>query len=231
MLLVLGVRAVLERRFQQQLAVIRQKQLLENERARIARDLHDELGAGLTQLGHAGHHGLAAHSPEELRHSLVEVSRQARTLAVQVDAIVWTVNPKNDSLPQVAGYLTQFGQEFFRPLSMRLRVDRSEPIPDVPVTPEFRHHVLMLVKEAFNNAAKHSEATEVWLRIACEAGTFRVEIADNGRGFDPSAAAEGDGLRNLRTRAQELNGKLEILSGSGKGTTFRLVVPVSPASR
>lgn len=225
-LLTASARAVAIRRFRRQMAVMRQKQAVESERARIARDLHDDLGAALTHLSQLGHFGSAAESREELRSALMKVSRKARNLAVQMDAIVWTVNPKNDSLPHLAEYLSYAGLEFFRELPIRFRVDRPPELAAVQVSPDARHHILMVTKEAFANAASHSGGTEVWLRMGFDGEQFRLEIADNGRGMKVNERLPGNGLRNMRTRAREMGGELMIISDPGSGTRVIVRTPL-----
>ena len=139
---------------------------LEAERARIAQDLHDDLGATLTEIRFLG----AVKSrdslmPETTRNQLREISEKSRQLVSSLDEIVWAVNPANDSLPSLASYLRHVAEEFFRTTEIRYRLDVDQSLPAVALTSEMRHNLYLVVREALNNIAKHSRATEAWLRI------------------------------------------------------------------
>jgi signal transduction histidine kinase/ligand-binding sensor domain-containing protein len=225
-----SVRYWSHRRVKRKLERLEQQQALERERARIARDLHDDLGASLTQVGlmleEVRERPLSA---EELRaHSENLVSR-VRTLARDLDAVVWTVNPRNDSLHELVAYLSQFFLECFRLTPIRPRLEVADEFPDQPISPEARHHLFLAAKEAINNVIKHSGATEVRLTMAAVDGVFEVKLADNGRGFavGPAAASNRQGLRNLRARIEELGAKLTILSEVGGGTSVAIAIPLA----
>jgi signal transduction histidine kinase len=105
----------------------------------------------------------------------------------------------------------------------------AEALPPALLTAQTRHDLFLAVKEALNNAAKHSGATEVWLRIRSEANELLVAVEDNGRGFDPAATnAPGNGLDNMRARLQAAGGRTEIVSRPGQGTMVRFRLPLPP---
>jgi signal transduction histidine kinase len=232
--LAFSVRHWSQRRLRLKLERLEQQQALEKERARIARDLHDDLGASLTQIGLAAEMGRRESlTLDEVKQQSAQLASRVRSLARELDAIVWTVNPRNDSLDKLASYLCQFSQEFCRGSSMRCRLDVAENIPPLPVTPEVRHDLYLVTKEALNNAIKHSGATEVWLRVRVVNGSFEIKIEDNGSGFTPEAMVNSDrnGLRNMRSRIEELGGEFQIRSAMGAGTTVELRIPVSSKTR
>jgi len=225
-----SVRYWSQRRLRLKLERLERQQALERERARIARDLHDDLGASLTQIGLAAEMGRRdSLTPDEMKQHSAQVASRVRSLARELDAIVWTVNPRNDSLDKLASYLCQFSQEFFRHAPVRCRLDVAEDIPALPVTPEIRHDLYLVTKEAMNNVLKHSGATEVWLRLRMNDGAFEVTIEDNGRGFSPEAMSDSErnGLRNMRSRVEELHGRFTIRSAPGSGTTLELRLPLA----
>jgi signal transduction histidine kinase len=197
------------------------KEHAERERRRIAQDLHDDLGSGLTEIMSLG--DLAeqeCRSPEELKSRLADITRKTRELVGAVDEIVWTANPVNDVIPKLAGYLCDHAERFLRAKGIRCRLDVAEGLPELQVNAKVRHHILMAVKEALNNAVKHSGATEVWLRVRCDADELHLVVEDNGAGFDPATVSRGNGLTNLRTRLEELGGRTEIHSQPGQGTNI-----------
>ena len=202
---------------------------LERERSRIARDLHDDLGAGLTQvtlLGElAGDHGAPA---AEQRTHLDALKARTRQLSRSLDEIVWAVNPRCDSLPALATYLTQFAREFFVAGRPRLRLDIPVDLPPVPLAVDVRHHLFLATKEAFNNVAKHAHASEVNLRLRLEEDRLTITVSDNGGGFDPQHGTPGrSGLANLRQRLTDIGGRCVVTTAPGAGTRieFRLRLP------
>jgi signal transduction histidine kinase len=147
------------------------------------------------------------------------MTRQGRQLAIALDETVWTVNPRNDTLLNLTGYISNHAQEFFRYSGIKCNLDVASDLPNMVVNAQIRHNLFLAVKEAFNNVAKHSGARQVRLRIHCAATALRISIEDNGRGFDLGAAGGGEGLTNMRERLQAAKGTAEFLSQIGQGTT------------
>jgi signal transduction histidine kinase len=201
---------------------------LEEERTRIARDLHDDLGATLTQIRFlSALESRDALVPETNRVRMSQVSEKSRAMVTSLDEIVWAVNPANDSLPSLATYLCQFAEEFLRATPIRCRLDVDESLPKTPLTSELRHNVFLVVREALNNIAKHSEATEVWLRIQFRPQLLRISIEDNGRGFlYLTSSAMGEGLANMRRRLEKIGGRFECETQPGSGTICRIELPL-----
>jgi len=206
---------------------------LEAERTRIARDLHDDLGATLTQIRLlSALESRDTQVPETTRARLGQVTEKSREMVASLDEIVWAVNPANDSLPNLATYLCQFAEEFFRPSAIRCRLDVDDALPPVALTSEVRHHLYLAVREALNNIAKHSQATEVWLRIQSRDHGLAIALEDNGRGFAHlSAATAGDGLANMRRRLEHIGGRFECQTQPGAGTICRIWLPLDDGLR
>ncbi len=225
----LSVRYWSHRRLRWKLDRLEQQQALEKERARIARDLHDDLGVSLTQIALLAEMSAAPSvPPERLKKNLTQVVTGARNLVRELDGILWTVNPKNDSLDKLASYLCQFAQQFFRLTPICCRFDVAEGIPAYPLTPEVRHDLFLIVKEALNNVVKHSGAREVWLRLRVEKEVFEVRIEDNGRGLSSATMQNSDrnGMRNMRTRIEGLGGTFEAQGEAERGTRIRVSFPL-----
>lgn len=223
-------------RLKARLQRLEREHALEQERSRIARDLHDELGGSVTQIGMLADR-LNRHAAEsELKGELRQLAWRTRGLAGELESIVWTVSPKNNNWNQLAAFMAQYARRFFRGTPIECSVEGMEGIPAQPLAPEAQHHVLAVVKEALNNVLKHSGATSVKLSPGFEGGVFSVRIRDNGRGFDPSSPshAERNGLANMRVRAAETGGTLTIESERGKGSEVILRIPegaLPPAAR
>ncbi|MDB6024778.1 MAG: hypothetical protein JWM68_1001 [Verrucomicrobiales bacterium] len=208
--------------------VLRQQQALDRERARIAQDIHDELGANLTSIGLMADMGARHKSdPVAVARELDQISETARESVAAMDAIVWALNPRNDSVDNFANYVAQFTRDFFRPTELRTRLELPANLPSHPLAMETRHQLLLIVKECFNNVVRHAKATEVYLELACDDSQLRLTIADDGRGLFGKAEGEGhDGLANLRERIERLGGTLAIQSKKGKGTRLDFTVPL-----
>ena len=202
---------------------------LEAERTRIAQDLHDELGATLTEIRFLG----AVKSrdslvPETTRSQLKEVSEKSHLMISSLDEIVWAVNPANDSLPNLANYLCHVAEEFFRATEMRCRLDVDQMLPPVTLISEVRHNLYLVVREALNNIVKHSNATEAWLRIHWKDQALHIIVEDNGSGFvTQDGKLSGNGLSNMSHRLQKIGGKFQCETRSGQGTNCRIYLPLA----
>lgn len=221
-------RIVVTRRMRHRLALLEQQRALEQERSRISQDLHDDLGTSLTEINLLS--SLAASpssSPEDVRASLGDISEKSLELVKALDEIVWAVNPKNDSLPNLANYLCLFAKEFLRPTPIQCRLDVAPGLPNLPLNAEQRHSLFLVTKEALANAAKHSAATELVLRISFADSAVVLIVEDNGGGFDPAALKrDRNGLKNIGSRMRQLGGRAEVRSQPGQGTRVELVLPV-----
>jgi signal transduction histidine kinase/ligand-binding sensor domain-containing protein len=193
----------------------------ERERRRIARDLHDELGSGLTEIMLLGDLGSQEGVPsEEARGTTRNIAQKTRQLAAALDEIVWTTNPRNDAMPNLTGYLCDYAQRFLGTTPVRCRLDVSGIPVDARLDATARHNLFLAYKEALRNAARHSGAGEVWVRMRCDPERLRIMVEDDGRGFDgANLSGHGNGLQNMRERLEAAGGRMEINSRPEKGTT------------
>jgi ligand-binding sensor domain-containing protein/signal transduction histidine kinase len=223
------VRSAAVRRLRGKLHLLEEKHAVEKERTRIAQDIHDELGASLTRIALLTELGQKhREQPQEVFSDLGKISLTAREAVRAMDAIVWAVNPRNDSLDHFANYVSQFAEEFFRLTPIRCRLDVPADLPEHPLSTEARHQLFLAVKESFNNVVRHSGAGEVWLRLRCEEGQFRVLIEDNGCGLPAGGPGAGhDGLANIRSRVERLGGRVGVESQPGRGIRIELKLPLS----
>jgi ligand-binding sensor domain-containing protein/signal transduction histidine kinase len=221
------VRYVSFRRLRRHVQQLEQQTLLHKERARIAKDIHDDLGANLTQitlLSELARQDMVA--PEKAGGHLDKISSAARQVLKSMDEIVWAVNPRNDTLPHLVDYLGQFTIDFLRAPGIRCRLDLPEHPPVLNVPADIRHNLFLAVKEALNNIVKHAAAKEVRLGVNVSNGTLRVVVTDDGHGFEQTPDnAWADGLRNMRQRMGEIGGDCAIESHAGAGTTITFNVP------
>jgi signal transduction histidine kinase len=225
--LVAAVRYVSFRRLKRKLQAAEHQAAVHRERARIAKDIHDDLGASLTQIGLLG--ALAEHDlsqPGQAADHLRRISETARLAVKSLEEIVWAVNPRNDTFPHLLDYLGQFAVDYLRVAGIRCRIDFPQQPPARALPSEMRHHLFLVVKEALHNIVTHSQATEVQLHASATADALSLSVADNGRGFDRDPDdPQADGLRNMRLRVREIGGLCHIQSQPGRGTSLRLEVP------
>lgn len=226
--LAIGGGAGLARYFtRRRLRALEQQFALERERTRIARDIHDDLGANLTQIGLLSATGQEKRDqPEVVGEHFDAIASTAWELVQSLDAIVWAVNPRHDTLESLARYITRFAGDFCEHAPVRLRLDIPPQLPDAALSSEVRHNVFLAAKESLNNALSHAAATEVRIRIAAETDHFTLSIEDDGRGFTPGPNGDGDGLDNMRRRLAECGGTCEISSAAGRGTTVHFKIPL-----
>jgi len=207
--------------------------LLDRERSRIARDLHDGLGAGLTQLVLAcevARNDVTADTEHERR--LADLCDHAREIAGSIDELVWSVNSGRDTLRDFVSYTSKYVQRFLQPTPILCRLGIADTIPDLDCNLAIRRNLLLAVKEALNNAVKYSGATELRFGIQTTPRLVVVTIADNGSGFVPHLKADsGHGLKNLRERVMDVGGRCHIDSDLERGTTITFEVPLQTALR
>jgi signal transduction histidine kinase/ligand-binding sensor domain-containing protein len=240
-LVVSSVWFVARRRMRSKLERIERQQAVERERTRIAKDIHDHLGANLTRislLSQSAHGELE--NPGQAAIQLDRIYDTSRELTRSMDEIVWAVNPQHDTLDSLASYLGNFAQEYLVSINIRCRLDMPLHLPHWPITAELRHNVFLAFKEALHNVVKHSGATEASVSLTTDTGGFNLIVQDNGRGFDVVAAendwetqrlGRGNGLKNLRQRLEKIGGRCEIQSTPGTGTQIKFFVSVPAAAR
>ncbi len=229
----LGLAAALARRRERMLAQrkierLKREQAIQDERARIARDLHDDVGASLTQvalLSELADSDLSA-DPELARSHINEIFTTAKEVTRSLDEIVWAVNPAQDTLERFAAFLGTFVQNYARSAGLKGRLDIPGELPDMVLTATVRHHLYLATKEVLHNIVKHAGATSIRLRLALEPRGLRLLVEDDGRGLDDAGRGEGDGLDNLRKRLGQIGGSCIHRGTPGKGTVVEMTVPL-----
>jgi signal transduction histidine kinase len=170
---------------------IEQQHAMELERARIAQDLHDELGSGLTEISMLGARALARSTPVEKRsHYFDQMSNQARQMVTALDEIVWAMNPTHDSLASMISYFSLYAERFLGLANITWHLEGPFKVDDHVVDSRHRHQLFLAFKEALTNIVRHSGATEVLLDFQVARGRVRLTVADNGRGWAEMAQTE-----------------------------------------
>jgi signal transduction histidine kinase len=211
------VRLVERRRASGQIQRLERERAVASERTRIARDIHDEVGAELAQIGLLADLGLESQTkPESDR--FIQIARRARHLVAVMDEIVWAVDPQNDNLTRLADYLCQMADECFSESSIHLTKEVPTRLPELPIRAEVRHDLTLAVKEAFANLLKHSRASEARIRLLWHDPDLEITVQDNGCGFNPAIIGQGNGLANQQVRLKRIGGTVNLTSPSGGGT-------------
>jgi len=206
-----------------------QQNLIEKERSRIARDMHDDLGARLSEIVLHGNQAAGENlSSEQIRELAGKMTGAARELVDSLDAIVWAVNPKNDSLDKFADYVCEYLQSYLETASIRYSVNVPQQMPEYQLSSEARHNLYLVIKEALHNIVKHARATHVDFRMQVLDSTLTASIADDGQGFSRKGSSDfGNGLESMAARIKNIGGRFELATSRGKGTRIHFQVPLT----
>ncbi len=226
--LVFLVRYISFRRLQHTLAQARQTAAIEKERARIAQDMHDELGSVLTRIAFLG--DLAQedrHEPAMVEEHVTKMAASARRAVDSLDEIVWAVNPRNDTVAHFVEYAGKYAAEYLSSTETRFQLNLQSPARERRLSSDARHHLFLCFKEALHNVVKHARATEVRIAMREDAGALVIRVSDDGVGFaEAPENAYSDGLRNMRERMAAIDGSFRIESRPGGGTQVELCLPL-----
>ncbi len=219
-------------RMQRRLERLAAQHALERDRARIARDMHDDLGARLTRISLltalTERELSAGDNPAALVHT-EQLSGLARDVVAAIDEIVWAVDPGNDTLDHLGTYLCRFADEFLAGSHVRCRFGIPPILPALPLGAEVRHNLFLAVKEALNNILKHAGPCEARLELHATTGVLYIDITDHGTGFPAAAGLSGNGLRNMERRLKDIGGECAVTSGAD-GTKVSLRWPIPSSS-
>ncbi|MDA7533948.1 ATP-binding protein [Akkermansiaceae bacterium] len=219
-------RSIVKRRVRR---AIRHTRLIENERLRIAMDLHDDIGTSLSQISLAGSHARFKAKDSHTKASIQEMIDLAGNLSASLSETVWMLNPKNNDLESLIVFLSRISSELCRTANFRCRINAIPTSDDIPISREFRHHFVLSVKEAFNNALKHSRGSEAHLEIKiiqCKGKHLSITISDDGIGLDETRRNSGNGLGSLKRRMNTLGGTCHFQNPDSGGTAVCLFAPL-----
>ena len=200
--------------------------LVQAERDRIARDIHDDLGSKLTQLLLTGEVAQIESTPA-VGAPLSQMCDDTRNILATIDEVVWIVDSQHDNLDDFVIYLCKHTQNFLDATGIRCRFDVPPEFPVKILSQLTRRNLFLAIKEALTNAAKHSEATELMVRIDLNGSRLKVIVTDNGCGFDSAHASQGrNGLSNMKQRMAEIGGDCQVISRRGEGcqVSFQVVL-------
>ena len=214
--------------------VNRTRRLIEMERMRntIARDLHDDIGSTLSSINIISQMALQEKNaclPDGQGNiaTFQRIAQHTSNMMESMSDIVWSINPNNDSGERVISKMKEFTAEMLDPLDINYKFSGDETLDVLELDVTKRKNLFLIFKEAINNAAKYSSATSINIHFRKENNFIHIHISDNGKGFDIVNSTKGNGLRNMKERAENINSKLEIISDINRGTTIGLTLPIT----
>ncbi|WP_312300044.1 sensor histidine kinase [Chryseobacterium sp.] len=190
---------------------LEKQKMLEHERERISHDMHDDLGAGISALKLQAEFLRQRAEDRELQKDIDEMLKTSEEMNISMREMLWSLNSGNDTLGSFTDYAISYAGNFLKKTKIVLRSECEDIITETPVSTEQRRNMFLCLKEAVNNAYKHSQADQLKLTFSQNANVFIMKISDNGKGI-PEECRKGNGLRNMKRRMDELNGECRILS-------------------
>jgi two-component sensor histidine kinase len=202
-----------------------------NVRTRIATDLHDDIGANLTRIAILSEVAKQQLGNGDARDdgTLGAIARISRESVASMSDIVWAINPQRDQLLDLVRRMRQHAEELFTTRDIELRFEAPDAEHNLKVGVDVRRDLLLIFKEAVNNAARHSGCSRVEINLKLEGSQLGLLVKDNGEGFDTSIEGDGQGLVSMRRRAEKLGGTLKIEARPASGTTISLKIPLARA--
>lgn len=204
---------------------IRRLEELYSIRSRIAADLHDEMGFSLARVAILADLAARTAETQHTADALSEIGETTRDLVDATSDMAWALDPRHDSMAAVIARVRRLATEVAEGSGARFHLE-ADPLEAVRIDPETRRHVFLILKESIRNACRHGRPTTIRLIIRRQASSLHFSLSDDGVGFDPESADEGQGLASMRRRAEEFGGRIVVDSAHGVGTTIDLEVPM-----
>jgi signal transduction histidine kinase/streptogramin lyase len=194
-----------------------------NVRNRISADMHDEIGSTLSSISYFSQAVMLQSTDEKIKEVLQRIKANAQQVQENLNDIVWSVKPGNDQAESVFSRMYRFGNEFTEAKGISFESVVDPALNSLKLDMDKRRDLYLIFKEAVNNAVKYSECKKIIVRIMPQGQKVRMEITDDGKGFEINYSMPGNGLSNMQLRAKQMKGNLQVVSEIGKGTTVRLV--------
>jgi len=204
---------------------------LERVRKRIATDLHDDIGSTLSSISILSDLAIRGNNNSKLLKTMNEIKDSSMMLMERMDDIVWSFNPRNDSLDNLLMRIRHFATTLFEARGINYTIDIQQNISEVHLPMEYRQHIYLILKEAINNLVKYANASEATIEVRFDHRDLTLSVRDNGRGFETASATRGNGLAGMRHRAALMNARVSITSSPGAGTSISLEVELSPPTQ
>jgi two-component system sensor histidine kinase DesK len=194
---------------------------IEAERERISHDMHDDLGAGISALKLQAEFLKQRAENDDLKNDIDEILKTSEEMNLSMREMLWSLNSGNDTIGSFVEYAKIYAENFLKKTNILLSTEKKDIILETVITTEQRRNLFLCLKEALNNAYKHSESNQLKLSFIQKDKEFMMKISDNGIGINHEKA-EGNGLRNMKRRMQEQNGHCELTTENGTHLFFRI---------
>ena len=222
----LMIRTYYRRKLNQQKTSLEKQQAVERERTRIAIDMHDDLGAGLSTIRFLSEKVKRNIFSEVTRGDIEKMQTTSNELIDKMNEIIWAMSEKNDSLEDLVLYIRSYSMEYCEENNLDCTIQLPESISPVFVSGEMRRNIFLTVKESLHNIIKHASADKVDIQIEISAGRLDISIHDNGRGFKgDQSSGVGNGLRNMRQRIESTGGRMDIQNEQGVRVNLKIPLP------
>lgn len=199
--------------------VLEKQTALENERSRVASDMHDDLGSGLTKIKYLSDISIQS---EKVNENLSKIKSIATDLVENMSEIIWALKEENDTLENLLTYIKKYSAEYLEENNIDIKIKIPSEIPNISIKGDIRRNIFLTIKEILHNAVKHSQATHAEIHIKLD-NNLSIKIQDNGIGFEIEKIKSGNGLKNMKKRMEKLNGTFNCLNDSG--TQIILQIP------
>lgn len=219
------VKYITQRNLKEKILRLQNEQAIEKERNRISRDMHDDLGSGLTKIAILTE--VIKTQPSSAEKNINKISETARGLVDNLDEMVWALNPKNDSLDKLAAYLAEYTQQYLEGTGIEAIINLPQILSPAYISEEKRRNIFMTVKEFLNNSVKHSGAKNILLQLSQNLNSFEIILKDDGKGIDETEfAGMGNGLTNMQQRIEDIGGSAKFIFENSNGTQLQILCPV-----
>jgi two-component sensor histidine kinase len=207
---------------------IRQLLNLQKVRNRIATDLHDDIGATLTNINMLSEISRKnLEHPREAEKFLNRITEDVTASSQALNDIIWSVNSRNDSMEETLARMRRYAAELFDNSNTTCHLSLDETVAGKKLNMEQRRDVYLIYKESMNNIVKHASANNVWVDTQWRNGKLVLKIKDDGKGFDPSVITNSNGLKNIRSRTGKWKGSTSIKTAPGNGTLIEIIIPLA----
>ncbi len=202
---------------------------LERIRSRISRDLHDDIGSTLSSinlLAASAQRRMDDKDEARLSEALAKIGGRAQRMLDNMSDIIWSIKPENDTMDKVVIRMREYASTLFEAKNINFRFDAPQEFGDITIPVDIKNNFYLIFKEALNNLSKYADASEVYICFTVRNKVLLLEVKDNGKGFDQSSIIPGNGLFNIKRRAEDIKAQLQIVSVPGKGTTILLTCAI-----
>jgi signal transduction histidine kinase/streptogramin lyase len=215
-------RKIVKSQYERKLVELRHAGIMESERNRIASDMHDDIGADLTQISM----WLNILRQKEHKDDVIvqKVSALSNEVLAKIDQIIWALDSKHDNVTDLFSYLHYYMSESVESTNLLLEFSLQENMPEINIKTYMRRNIFLVMKELLHNTIKHSDATKVCVKVSIDRKKITIHYADDGKGFTTTDVSDGFGLNTIRKRMSEINSEFEMLTSPDKGLNFTLII-------